>query len=96
MFISANAGAAGSDDFAAVPPSGGSGGGGRFSFGEASPTLQPEDIRHLVFGTLPAVRAAIKKFHQLGYAEPNDWSRPIPTDNDREVMVVLTKRMNVL
>lgn len=87
MFISANAGAAASDDFAAVPPSGGSGGRGR------SP--QPEDIRHLVFGTLPAVRAAIKKFHQLGYAEPNDWSRPIPTDNDHEVMVVLTKRMSI-
>ncbi len=88
MFMTANAGAAASDDFAAVPPSGSGGSGGR------SP--QPEDLRHLVFGTLPAVRAAIKKFHQLGYAEPNDWSRPIATDRDNEVMVVLTKRLNVL
>ncbi len=90
MLIDFFAGAAASTDFAAqsfsgpTPPDDGWG---------RSP--QPENIRHLVFGTLVAVRSTIKQLHKLGYAEPNDWSKPIATDRQHGVMVVLTKRMNV-
>ena len=65
--------------------SGGSGVGGAF----------PEEnrIRHLLFGTLADVNGAIAHLHSLGYAEPNDWSRPLSTGRPNEVMVILTKRV---
>lgn len=99
MLIDFFAGAAASTDCVTqsfsgpTPPDSGV---GRSSSGGASPSPQPENVRHLVFGTLIAVRSTIKQLHKLGYAEPNDWSKPIATDRHNEVMVVLTKRMNVL
>ena len=53
-------------------------------------------IRHLLFGSTHAVQTTIGRLHQLGYAEPNDWSRPIPTGKPGEVMAVLTKRTSTL
>ena len=50
-------------------------------------------IRHLLFGTLSEVRRAIAHLHKLGYADPNDWSRPISTGRPNEVMAILTKRI---
>ncbi|MEM8503462.1 MAG: hypothetical protein AAF716_09945 [Cyanobacteria bacterium P01_D01_bin.1] len=58
-----------------------------------TPTAPREYIRHLLFGTPATVQATIRQLHQLGYAEPNDWSRPIPTGNPGEVMATLVKRV---
>ncbi|MGB7250988.1 MAG: hypothetical protein WBC73_18785 [Phormidesmis sp.] len=54
-----------------------------------------ESVRHLVFGSLGAVRATIHHLHRLSYAEPNDWSPPISTNRSNEVMVILTKRIQL-
>ena len=51
-------------------------------------------IRHMLFGTPRTVRKTIQLLHKLGYAEPNDWSRPIATGRDHEVMAILTKRVD--
>lgn len=56
------------------------------------PTAQAEPLRHMLFGSAPAVQATIKQLHKLGYAEPNDWSAPIPTGRPHEVMAILTRR----
>ncbi len=53
-----------------------------------------DQVRHLLFGTLPSVQATIRLLHKLGYAEPNDWSRPISTGRANEMMVILTKRVS--
>ncbi len=52
-----------------------------------------EPVRHLLFGSPRAVQITIKHLHKLGYAEPNDWSKPIPTGRTGEVMAILTKQM---
>ena len=53
-----------------------------------------EQVRHLLFGPPGAVQATILQLHQLGYAEPNDWSRPLSTGRPNEVMAILTKRVS--
>ncbi|MGB3786423.1 MAG: hypothetical protein WA949_00330 [Phormidesmis sp.] len=58
-----------------------------------APIAQRQHVRHLLFGTLPTVQATIRLLHQLGYAEVNDWSRPISTGRPNEVMAILTKRV---
>ncbi len=55
-----------------------------------------EQIRHLLFGTPSGIQSTIQRLHQLGYAEPNDWSRPISTGRPNEVMAILTKRMSAV
>ncbi len=62
---------------------------------QGTPTAQPEPLRHMLFGTAPAVQATIVQLHKLGYAEPNDWSQPMPTGRPNEVMAILTKRISV-
>ena len=63
------------------------------------PTVLPdpeyEHARHLVLGSLPVVRATIKLLHKLKFAEPNDWSKPLPTGRPNEVMAILTKKVRV-
>ncbi len=55
--------------------------------------FQPDKVRHLIFGTLNTIRFTIKDLHKRGYAEPNDWSQPLPTGRPGEVMAILTKRV---
>ena len=62
---------------------------------EPLPDHQYETVRHLVFGSLTAVRLTIQDLHKRRYAEPNDWSKPISTGRPNEVMVILTKRLAV-
>jgi hypothetical protein len=38
----------------------------------------PEKVRHLLYGSLAAIDRTIKILHAHGYADPNDWSDPIP------------------
>ncbi|MEA5465078.1 hypothetical protein VB741_15240 [Leptothoe sp. PORK10 BA2] len=58
--------------------------------------FQPDKVRHLIFGTLAAIQLTIKELHKRGYAEPNDWSQPLPTGRPGEVMAILTKRVEEL
>ncbi|ESA37042.1 hypothetical protein N836_04650 [Leptolyngbya sp. Heron Island J] len=59
------------------------------------PEHQYETVRHLVFGSLTAVRLTIQDLHKRHYAEPNDWSKPISTGRPNEVMAILTKRVAI-
>ncbi len=63
----------------------------------ATETTKPEyeTVRHLLFGSLTAVRLTIQDLHKKHYAEPNDWSKPISTGRPNEVMAILTKRVRV-
>ena len=62
---------------------------------ESLPDYQHETVRHMVFGSLSAVRLTIQDLHQRRYAEPNDWSKPISTGRPNEVMVILTRRVAI-
>ncbi len=54
-----------------------------------------ETVRHMLFGPLSTIRYTIRLLHQRGYAEPNDWSRPISTGKPNEMMAILTKRIKL-
>ena len=56
-------------------------------------SLNPEKVRHMLFGSLAGIDRTIKILHALGYADPNDWSDPIPTENPDQWMVILTKTL---
>ncbi|NJL44951.1 MAG: hypothetical protein HC922_02790 [Leptolyngbyaceae cyanobacterium SM2_3_12] len=61
---------------------------------ESAPTTSHrEAVRHLLFGSPQAVDRTIKKLHVKGYADPNDWSHPMPTGRPQEVMVILTTHL---
>ena len=62
---------------------------------EPLPEYQYETVQHMVFGSLTAVRNTITLLHKLSYAEPNDWSKPLPTGRPNEVMAILTRRVRV-
>ena len=49
--------------------------------------------RHLVLAVRPVLRLTIANLHKRGYAEPNDWSKPLPTGREDEYMVILTKQV---
>ncbi|PSR17437.1 hypothetical protein C8255_12605 [filamentous cyanobacterium CCP3] len=53
-----------------LPPSGANDRGTR--------SLNPEKVRHMLYGSLAAIDRTIKILHALGYADPNDWSEPVP------------------
>ena len=73
--------------------------------GAGAPNLPPDDtflpehqfetINHTLFGSLTAIRNTITLLHKLHYAEPNDWSKPLPTGRPNELMAILTKRVRV-
>ena len=50
-----------------------------------------ERVRHLLYGSLAGLDRTIKILHSLGYADPNDWSEPIPTGKPNQWMVIMTK-----
>lgn len=62
---------------------------------EPLPEHAYEQVRHTLFGSLTAVGNTIKLLHKLNYAEPNDWSKPLPTGRPNEVMAILTKKVRV-
>ncbi|ESA35196.1 hypothetical protein N836_01135 [Leptolyngbya sp. Heron Island J] len=70
-------------------------GGGAIADTAPLPDYQYEPVRHMLFGSLTAVRLTIQELHQKHYAEPNDWSKPISTGRPNEVMAILTKRIRV-
>ncbi|MBW4481427.1 MAG: hypothetical protein KME14_02675 [Tildeniella torsiva UHER 1998/13D] len=64
---------------------------------KGSRPLTPEKVRHMLYGSLAALDRTIKILHALGYADPNDWSDPIPVPPSAEGaapaqwMVIMTK-----
>ncbi|MEM9219006.1 MAG: hypothetical protein AAGD25_32320 [Cyanobacteria bacterium P01_F01_bin.150] len=60
-----------------------------------SPRPQYEPVRHMLFGRPSVVRATIKHLYALNYAEPNEWSKLMPTGRGNEVMATLTKKVQV-
>jgi hypothetical protein len=61
--------------------------------------LTPEKVRHMLYGSLAGIDRTIKILHAIGYADPNDWSDPIPVPPGAENapttaaqwMVIMTK-----
>ncbi|MEO0760168.1 MAG: hypothetical protein AAFY78_25245, partial [Cyanobacteria bacterium J06648_16] len=60
----------------------------------AQPAVEPQPVtpppgdmvRLIAFGSPEAVRATIKSLHRCRYADPNDWSRLLPTGRVGEMM----------
>jgi hypothetical protein len=73
-----------SDQGAQVPP-----------VSPAQPSQQPhrEKVDVVIYGSLEGCDRSIKHLHLLGYAEPNDWSDPIPTGRENRWMVLTTKHL---
>ena len=59
------------------------------------PAPSAECVRHLLFGSPEAVRLSIQDLHRRRHAEPNDWSRSLPTGRPNEVMAILTRRVKL-
>ena len=61
--------------------------------------LTPEKVRHMLYGSLAGIDRTIKILHAIGYADPNDWSDPIPVPQrdanpatkPNQWMVIMTK-----
>ena len=56
---------------------------------------QPEQLRLVAIGSPDAIQITIRSLHHLGYAEPNDWSRLLPTGQPNQMMAILTKRLQI-
>ena len=52
-----------------------------------------EPLRLTATGSPWAIQNHIQSMHHFGYAEPNDWSKPLPTGQPGEMMVILIKRI---
>jgi hypothetical protein len=52
---------------------------------------QPERVRHVLYGSLRGLDRVIKILHLRGYADPNDWSDPVPSGEPNQWLVVMTK-----
>ncbi|MGD1856494.1 MAG: hypothetical protein ACFB2W_19825 [Leptolyngbyaceae cyanobacterium] len=59
------------------------------------PDYEYKHVRHLIFGDPMVIRLTIQLLHKLNYAEPNDWSQPLPTGQPNEVMTILMKRVRL-
>ncbi|WP_017299515.1 hypothetical protein [Nodosilinea nodulosa] len=65
----------------------------------SKPQPRQERVRHMLYGSLAGIDRIIKILHALGYADPNDWSDPMPvppsaegaTDQPNQWMVIMTK-----
>ena len=57
------------------------------------PSDRPDILRVIALGSLKAVNHHVRQMYQLGYAQPHEWSRPLPRGNSTEVMRILTKRL---
>ncbi|MBE9112326.1 hypothetical protein IQ273_23285 [Nodosilinea sp. LEGE 07298] len=44
----------------------------------SKPQPRQERVRHMLYGSLAGIDRTIKILHALGYADPNDWSEPMP------------------
>jgi hypothetical protein len=54
-----------------------------------------EKIKHILIGSQRAVTITIRVLDQLGYANINDWSPILPSENPGEVISVLIRSISV-
>ncbi|PSR18580.1 hypothetical protein C8255_06565 [filamentous cyanobacterium CCP3] len=67
--------------------------------GQGTGSLTPEKVGHMLYGSRAGIDRTIKILHALGYADPNDWSEPMPvplsdaeaTAQPNQWMAILTK-----
>ncbi|MEM9217766.1 MAG: hypothetical protein AAGD25_25930 [Cyanobacteria bacterium P01_F01_bin.150] len=52
-----------------------------------------EILRIVAIGPLTVVNQHVMQMYQLGYAQPHEWSRPLPYIHPNQVMRILTKRI---
>ena len=50
-------------------------------------------LRVIAIGHPFAVQNHIHSMHHYGYAEPNDWTKSVPTGHPNEIMRILAKRI---
>ena len=62
---------------------------------QRSPHPSHKTVCHMLFGSTRAVQNTIKLLYKLNYAEPNDWSKPIPTRQPDEAVAILTRKVRV-
>lgn len=56
-------------------------------------TPRRDKVRVTVYGSLEGCDRTIKTLHILHFAEPNDWTDPIPTGRPNEWLRMLTKHL---
>ena len=71
-----------------LPPSGANDRGAR--------PLNPEKVRHLLYGSLAALDRTIKILHAYGYADPNDGRDPIPVPPNAEGATIAAQWMVIM
>ncbi|HEY9881169.1 MAG TPA: hypothetical protein V6D29_22115 [Leptolyngbyaceae cyanobacterium] len=54
---------------------------------------QPDRIRVALYGSLASIERTVKILHALTYADPNDWSEPVPTGRPHEWVSVVVKHL---
>lgn len=52
-----------------------------------------EILRIIAIGSPPSVDQHIRQMYLLGYAQPHEWSRALPTAHPNQIMRVMTKRI---
>ncbi|HEY9881420.1 MAG TPA: hypothetical protein V6D29_23400 [Leptolyngbyaceae cyanobacterium] len=52
---------------------------------------QRDKVQVVVYSTLEGIDRTVKHLHVLHYADPNDWSDPIPTGKPNQWMSLLTR-----
>ncbi|MEM9216918.1 MAG: hypothetical protein AAGD25_21535 [Cyanobacteria bacterium P01_F01_bin.150] len=52
-----------------------------------------EILRIVAIGPFSVVNQHVMRMYQLGYAQPHEWSRPLPYIYPNQIMRILTKRM---
>ena len=57
-------------------------------------SFSAEPLRVILLGSLEDIQDTIKSLHSRGFADPNDWSRPLPTEYPQRLMVILTRRIS--
>jgi hypothetical protein len=55
----------------------------------------PDILRVLAIGHPDIVHGFVMLLFKFGYARPDEWSSPLPTINEGEVMQILTKRVSL-
>ncbi len=56
----------------------------------------PGILRVLAIGSPQVVHYFVLTLFRYGYARPDEWSRPLPTINEGEIMQILTKRVSLM
>ncbi len=58
---------------------------------QAKGAVWREPVRHVIYGSKPAIALTISVLHVKGYAETREWSKPLPTQVPGEYMSILRR-----